>query len=354
MMSKKTNHLGAVLLFLMVMLPLKGNTGELLFHKLDSLTGFEVKARTAEITALDGCPVLKLDGMIVVAEQTFSDVRIEVEILVRESCYPGIAFRIADDNNFELAYAVPHASNQPDAIQYDPVFNRSNTWQLYNGQPYQKAAAIPTGKWFPLRIAIKGRRAAVWVEDQPPLIIENLAHPHTSGSIGLWTYKPAFFRNLRISTPGEISRGQGKPAQAPLGTITAWERQDGQILRCEPNGILNLNRYMQPSRQGVKVSRSFQLSGPSKVMIGVGFSDELTLFIDGKNIFQGSHLFKGFKDIPSRGWVSPDHKKIELLLAAGTHTIEAELKVTEPFGWGLIITLNSQNLHLRPLKNPNI
>lgn len=337
----------------MVMLPLKGNTGELLFHKLDSLTGFEVKARTAEITALDGSSVLKLDGMIVVAEQTFSDVRIEVEILVRESCYPGIAFRIADDNNFELAYAVPHASNQPDAIQYDPVFNRSNTWQLYNGQPYQRAAAIPTGKWFTLRIAIKGRRAAVWVAGQPPLIIENLAHLHTSGSVGLWTYKPAFFRNLRISTPGEIARGQGKPAQAPLGTITAWERQDGQILRCEPNGILNLNRYMQPSRQGVKVSRSFQLSGPSKVMIGVGFSDELTLFIDGKNIFQGSHLFKGFKDIPSRGWVSADHQKIELPLAAGTHKIEAELKVTEPFGWGLIITLNSPNLHLHPLKNPN-
>lgn len=321
---------------------------ELLYHKLDSLHDFEVKARTAEITELEGSPVLKLDGMIVFSKQKFSDASIEVEVLAQGSCYPGIAFRIADDKNYELAYAVPHASNLADAIQYDPVFNRSNTWQLHNGEPYQKTAAVPTGEWFSLRIDITGHRAAIWVGDQPPLIVERLAHTRQPGAIGLWTFMPAFFRNLRITAPGEIDNLKGKSARAPLGAIPAWKIQGGKILKCEPTGILNLNRYMQPSKEAVKISRGFHLSAPSKVVIGVGFSDILTLFIDGEKIFHGSHVFKGFNDIPSRGWVSPDYKKIELPLKAGSHKIAAELKVTEPFGWGLIIILNGQNLHLKP------
>jgi len=40
-----------------------------------------------------------------------------------EPAYPGIAFRVADVLNFELAYAVPHVSGQWDALQYDPVFH---------------------------------------------------------------------------------------------------------------------------------------------------------------------------------------------------------------------------------------
>lgn len=324
-------------------------TGEIFYHKLDSLAGFQVKARTAEITEMDGGSVLRLDGMIVLPEQTFSDVAIEVEILAPEACYPGIAFRIADDQNYELAYVVPHASNLPDTIQYDPVFNMSNTWQLYNGGPYQKTSVVPTGQWFPLRIDIKGRRAAVRVGDQPPLIIEGLVHVHQSGAVGLWSYKPAFFRNLKITSAAEI-KGRGRPVKAPRGTVTAWQDQWGRILRCESSGILNLNRYMKPSGEGAKISRSFTLSGPARVVIGVGFSDELTLYVDGKNIFQGTHLFKGFKDIPSRGWVSPGQEKIELLLEAGSHKIEAELKLTEPFGWGLIVTLGGPNLQLPPLE----
>jgi hypothetical protein len=361
MIDKKTHYLKSVFLFLIIILPLKWNAAvdnetlkkpkEFLYHKLDSLEGFEVKARTAEITELNGSPVLKLDGMIVFSKQKFSDASIEVEILAQGACYPGIAFRIADDKNYELAYAVPHTSNQVDAIQYDPVFNMSNTWQLHNGEPYQKAAAVPTGEWFSLRIDITGHRAAIWVGDQSPLVIERLSHPPKPGTIGLWTFKPAFFRNLRITAPGEIGNLKGKSAQAPLGAINAWNLHGGGILKCDPTGILNLNRYMEPSKEAVKISRDFRLAASSKVVIGVGFSDILTLFIDGKEIFQGSHVFKGFGDIPSRGWVSPDYKKIELPLKAGSHKISAELKVTEPFGWGLIVTLNSQNLQLQPLED---
>ena len=355
MTDQKTDHFKKVFLFLIIILTLKWTMamdnktvnmpGDILFHKLDSLEGFEVKARKAEIKEVNGSPALELDGMIVFPNQKLSDAHIEVEILARGSCYPGIAFRIVDDKNYELAYAVPHVSNQVDAIQYDAVFNGSNTWQLYNGEPYQKKATIPTGKWFTLRIDITGSRASIQVGDQAPLIVEHLSHPDTPGAIGLWTYQPAFFRNLKVTTPTEITL-HGKSAAAPRGTIPAWKHERGGVLKCEPGGILNLNRYMSLAKEPVKLSRSFQLSSPTTVRIGVGFSDTLTLFIDAKEVFQGSHIFKGFANIASRGWVSPNQETIELPLAAGIHEIRAELGVTEPFGWGLLVTLNGEGLQL--------
>ncbi len=352
-MTSSKSYLKAVFFFCIIILFIACNIGmnkkdqKLFFHPLNSLTGFEVRARSSEITELDGQSVLKLDGMIVFSEPIISDASIEVEILAQESCYPGIAFRIADETNFELAYAVPHVSGQPDAIQYDPVFNGSNTWQLFNGESYQKAAEVPTGEWFSLRINIIGHRAAIWVGDQPPLIIEKLAHPQTSGPIGLWAFKPAFFRNLKVTTQREMEDQRGKSAQAPSGVISAWKLPGGKILTCEPTGILNLNRYLQPSQEGIKVFRDFHLTAPGKVAISLGFSDKLTLYIDGEEVFNGEHLFKGFDDIPSRGWVTSDYKNIELSLESGVHKIEAELKVTEPFGWGFIITLSGQNLVLQ-------
>jgi hypothetical protein len=84
--------------------------------------------------------------------------------------------------------------------------------------------------------------------------------------------------------------------------------------------------------------------------LGIGFSDVLSLYIDGEKIFHGSQVFKGFADIPSRGWVSSDYKQIELPLKAGDHKIAAEIKQTEAFGWGLIISLNGQKLNMKPIE----
>ncbi|MCP4219659.1 MAG: hypothetical protein GY765_33815 [bacterium] len=321
------------------------------YHKLDTMNGFEVNAKTAEIAKPDNGYALKLEGMILFPDQKFRDARIEVEVFAQQPCYPGIIFRLADKENYELAYAVPHVTNQPDALQYDPVFNGSNTWQLYTGDAYQKAAAIPTGKWFSLIIDITDRQAAISIGGQPPLVVEQLAHTTQPGAIGLWTFKPAYFRNLKITPHGEGNLPKEKPVDAPLHAITAWKPGDGGVLKCEPNGILNLNRYMKLSKDAVTLSRQFHLPSASKVVMGVGFSDELALYVDGKQIFQGSHIFKGFQDIPARGHVTAGHKRFELSLPAGKHEIRAELKASEPFGWGLLVTLSGENLHLQAL-NP--
>jgi hypothetical protein len=65
-------------------------------------------------------------------------------------------------------------SGEWDALQYDPVFHGSNTWQLYHGPGYQREAQVPTGRWFRLKVDTCGMRAAVSVDGQPSLEVERV------------------------------------------------------------------------------------------------------------------------------------------------------------------------------------
>jgi len=129
---------------------------QLLLHCLDTLDDLEICGAKAQIVKEADGKALELEGMVLISDLELENVGIEVEILAPAPCYSGIVFRFSDSRDFELAYAVPVASDQSDAIQYDPVFNGSNTWQLHTGPAYQKQATIPTGAWFTLRVDVEG------------------------------------------------------------------------------------------------------------------------------------------------------------------------------------------------------
>jgi len=126
---------------------------------LTDLEGLDVQASVAEVVTWRGRRALKLNGLALVRGLQASDATIEVQVCAEEAAYPGIAFRVGDALNYELAYAPPHTSGLWDALQYDPVFHGSNTWQLYHGEGYQRTATVPLGKWFHLRVDVQGARA---------------------------------------------------------------------------------------------------------------------------------------------------------------------------------------------------
>ena len=142
----------------------------------DTLTrpaDLDIHATQAEVVTWQGRQVLRLeDGLALVPDHRLMNASIEVLVGADGPAYPGVAFRLADVLNFELAYAVPHVSGEWDALQYDPVFHGSNTWQVYHGPSYQRAARVPTGRWFRLKVDFCGDRAAVSVAGQPPLVVD--------------------------------------------------------------------------------------------------------------------------------------------------------------------------------------
>ena len=163
---------------------------------------FYLRDPQAEIVSWQGRHALRLSGqgacLALLPDLSLTQGRIEVDIAAEGAAYPGIAFRAGDTYNYELTYAQPHTSGKWDALQYDPVFHGSNTWQLYHGPGAQQVAQVPLNDWFRLSVEFRGQQAIVRLGEGEPLFIHRLAHSSPSGMVGLWTYLPAYFANLCV------------------------------------------------------------------------------------------------------------------------------------------------------------
>jgi hypothetical protein len=320
-------------------------------NALTTLSGLDLRAAQADIVTWQGRQALRLqDGLALLPARPLLDASVTVWVGVDGPAYPGVAFRLADLLNFELAYPVPHVSGQWDALQYDPVFHASNTWQLHHGPAYQRAAQVPLGRWFRLKVDYCADRAAIFVDDQPPLVVERLAHPAAAGRIGLWTFRPAYFCDLRVSPCAELAVPPGETPPAIASAVGAWFVEGYGVVTCEPNGLLNLNRYLPASLGQVRLVRRFELAQAGEVEFGFGFSDVLSLQLDGEELFSGEHTFHGFADRASRGYVEPGMAAVRLALPTGAHHLVAELRATEGFGWGLVLTARGPGLRWLPVE----
>jgi len=320
-------------------------------HTLTSLSDLEIRAAHADVVTWQGREALRLeDGLVLIPGLQTTDASIEVLIGTEGSAYPGVAFRAVDILNFELAYAVPHVSGQWDALQYDPVFHGSNTWQVYQGPSYQSATDVPTGHWFRLAVAFCSERATVSVDGQPPLTVERLARPIRDGLLGLWTYRPAYFCDLRVSTCNELGTTQGEIPTVAESAVDAWFVDRYGVVTCEPNGVTNLNRYLPTSSGERHMIRRFEMQAEGAVTFEFGFSDTLSLELDGQVIFGGENTFKGFANRGARGYVEPGTHSLQQVLAPGTHCLAAVLGMSELFGWGLALAAHGEGLRWLPVE----
>jgi len=320
-------------------------------NPLTSLADLEIRAEQAEIVTWQGRKALRLEnGLALVPGHRIADGSIEVLIGADGPAYPGVAFRVADVLNYELAYAVPHTSGQWDALQYDPVFHGSNTWQVYHGPSYQRAAQVPTGRWFRLRVDFCGYRAAVAVDEQPPLVVKKLARQIGDGLLGLWTFRPAYFCDLSVSACDGLDVSPGETPSIAEGIVQDWFVDGYGVASCEPNGVLNLNRYLPVSLEEVRLTRRFEMVEEGEVTFEFGFSDALALELDDQAIFSGEHTFMGFEDRASRGYPELGQQSLRQKLAPGTHHLAATLRVSEPFGWGLSLAARGEGLHWLPVE----
>lgn len=289
-------------------------------------------------------------GLLIVPNLSLPNGWIEVDIGSDGAAYPGIVFRVLDSLNYELGYIQPHTSGQWDALQYDPVFHGSNTWQLYYGSEAQKSVDVPMQTWHHLRIDFQDQRARLQVGEQEPLIVNQLAHNHKTGLLGLWTFLPAYFSNLRIGDdPIEIgsSLDQESKDQLPQGMVTEWFLEGFGVVATEANGILNLNRYLPNFGQEVKLIREINVQKAGDFIFNVGFSDQISFQIDGEVVFTGENIFHTSPKWEERGYVKPD-QQISHSMSQGTHRLTATLKAKEYFGFGIALNIEGTGYSLLP------
>lgn len=297
---------------------------------------------TADVVTWQGRRALRLEsGLVLIKDLDVADAVVELELGADQGAYPGLAFRVGDDRNYELIYVQPHTSGEWDAMQYDPVFGGANTWQVFNGPHYQAAATIPMGQWLTLWVHLSGLQACANVGGQPPLNVARLAHGREAGRIGVWTFRPAYFGRMRI-LPAQPDAAPVPPAALPQpapGAVMDWWLEGHGRVTAEPHGTLNLNRYLTATE--AVLTRAFDLADAGEVTFAFGFSDTLRLLVDDAEVFSGTHRFTGFSDRNARGYIEPEAHRITRHLSAGRHTITAQLKVEEGFGWGLALSLLS-------------
>jgi hypothetical protein len=323
--------------------------------KVPDLSKVILRDSDPQIVDWQGRKALRLSGqgpsLLIVPDFNISQGQIEVDIGSEGTAYPGIAFRILDTLNFELAYAQPHTSGMWDALQYDPVFHGSNTWQMYHGVGAQQTADIPEKDWFSLRVGFQDQRAKIQIGGQEPLYVDMLAHTHQSGLVGLWTYLPAYFSNLVIRDElpefQHYSNVNGieKPSS---GIVMEWFLDGFGRVAVEPNGILNLNRFLPFSVDEVQLIRNIEMHEDGNLTFRVGFSDELVLQVDEEVIFSGVNLFQSSPHWEERGYVSLQDQ-VNHPLTKGVHQIKAVLKLKEPFGFGLMMSIEGDQYNLLPI-----
>ena len=314
-----------------------------------------------------------LSGAAYLKDLEFQDGIIEVDVAVDGSrAYPGIIFRLQSEENYERFYVRPHtADDYPDKLQYAPVFNRVACWQLYNGEGFTAPAVMPHDRWVPIRLEVSGKQARIFIDDAdaPALVIPDLKHGVSSGSIGLFGPKnsTARFSNFRYTLDDVPPFPLAPEVRTPPGTLTDWELSRpfpadaldgenyptfGQIFQAqwrkvtaEPPGLVNVSRYAARSGTGpdrILARTRVSSKRDREVRMSFGYSDDVTIFLNGKRVYSGRNGYRQ-RHSRSQGTVGL-YDALYLDLKKGIN--EIFLVLTESFGgWGFIC---QTELNLRP------
>lgn len=302
-------------------------------------------------------------GFAVVKDSQFTDGVIEFDIaFAPDRGFMGAFWRMQDLENYEEFYFRPHQSGNPDANQYQPVFNGGAAWQLYHGEGYGAPVKYDFNQWMHVKIVVSGKNAEVYIKDMvtPALFVNEQKREIKSGKVGFSAsnFASAYFSNFSftpISNPP--LKGKAKASEpTPVGTVMSWQVSsviEGKTLEkkyrlteadkqqlswkkidCESTGLANLARLhgVQDDKDTVFVRLIIQSDSEQVKKIRFGFSDAVKAYFNDRLIYGGSDLYQSrdYRFLGTMGLFD------ELYLPLKRGDNELWLAITENFGgWGV-------------------
>lgn len=325
---------------------------------------WEIRARENRVEDHLGRRSLYLkSGLAVVKDSQFTDGIIEFDIAVTgEQGFAGALWRMQDLDNYEEFYIRPHQSGNPDANQYQPVFNGMAAWQLYHGEGYGAPVRYDFNQWMHVKIVVSGRNAEVYIKDMatPALFVNEQKRETKPGKVGLsvGNFAPAWYANFSFQPmTSPPLKGKAKAIEAaPGGTVMSWmvssaidgkslekkyqltapdkQKLNWKKLDCEITGLANLARLqgIVEGRNTVFVRLIIQSDREQVKKIKFGFSDEVKAYFNDRLIWGGSDIYRS-RDYRFLGTIGL-FDELYLPLKKGSN--ELWLAVTENFGgWGV-------------------
>jgi hypothetical protein len=318
-------------------------------------------------------------GSAILNDVDFENGIIEFDIFlsVRRG-FPGVIFRMTDDNNYEEFYLRAHLSGMPDAMQYAPVFGGNSSWQLYHDQAnlvqngrvsfemrdhngYNTTYAYPYDRWLHVKLAVSDTRAEVYFDHQekPTLQISQLRHGATHGGIGVSTnVSPFYFANFSYTAMPHVDLLPLPETSFPSEqfSIPSWDisqvmpesslkntvhlesymldTMSWQKARSEPSGITNISavRALRSEINTVLARAQITSRGDQIKKFDFGYSDRVRVYCNGVLLYSGNntYLTRDYRFLGTIGYFD----SVYLPLKNGEN--EIILAVSETFGgWGV-------------------
>jgi hypothetical protein len=284
---------------------------------------------------------------------------IELDLAVSGArAFNGVVWRMLDRRNYESFFVRPHQVGNPDAVQYNPVYNDVASWQLYHDDGYWAPVRFPIGDWFTIRAVFARDRLEVFVGDlDMPVLESRLLVPVVRGGVGILIGGPGLHvARFAVGDEAPAFRGDGPPSiPAVAGRVPAWlvsdafgepdvplevlaadsfDRRTWTRLDAEPTGLVNLARSSGVSEAANTVWARATIRSDRERLVPMpfGFSDRATVYLNGRAIYGGDDTYRSrdYRFLGSIGW----YDTVYLSLRAGTN--ELAIAVSESFGgWGV-------------------
>ncbi|MFC2164115.1 nitroreductase family protein [Acidobacteriota bacterium] len=159
-------------------------------------------------------------------DYTFENGIIELDIAAIPF-YTGLVFRVRSESVYEGIYFRPQNSRHEDpkrrghTIQYigSPMY----TWfYLRDKSPekYESGVDVAPQEWFHVKVVVTGIKAEVYVNraESPSLVVDDLKHGVSKGSVGLWcgNRSGGTFANLSVKHTAPTQEGVGQDQTAKV------------------------------------------------------------------------------------------------------------------------------------------
>lgn len=307
--------------------------------------------------------VLRGNTHVVKSGLDFGDGTIEFDLApLANGHFTGITFRRQSFTNHENIYLRFHRSGDFMALQYAPRVNGSSTWQLY--REFAVEAVWPRETWTHIRLDIRGSKMDVFVGDATAatLTVPRLRNATTGGEIGFW----ARVNDRPMEWAAAISSLVVKPAapvapspagRAPVQFVSNWEVSEpvaatGAVLSlpsiarwipatAEESGLVNLNRLVpvQTGRAVIFARHTFRSEVARRVLAGIGYSDDVTVFVNGEPIYLGVNGWDT-RTPALNSFVDTRWESAVLPFKAGDNDVVLAIADDQRFGWGFAMRID--------------
>lgn len=294
----------------------------------------------------------------------FSNGTIEYDVAFsKERSFLGVNFRNIDKENTEQFYIRPHQSGNPDANQYTPVYNGLAAWQLYH-KGFGGKTSYHFDKWNRVKINVQNEQGEIYVNDMttPIITIPKFLGPTNKGGISFFSSnKDACFANIKVSNESRLNVKSNPLAESTdIDYIPSFQisnsfpshtlEKDGfildefyqslkwQALDSDHYGVLNIAKVEANKKPNNTVLASTTVYSEKDTIrtLNFGYSDKVTVFLNGKKIYSGTNEFRS-RDYRYLGTIGL-FDTLYLPLIKGKN--EISFAVTERFGgWGIKATI---------------